>query len=508
LNCPWHPNKRAVTSCKDCGSEFCIECVRETDQTTLCPDCFRRKISEITREFREPVEKKDEQRAAPVSALPLGQPAAPVEEERSLLEEKTTPPAPRAAAPVEKKGRLGRKDRARRGKTISKPPMAPRPAPEAPPLFEEETPPPVPPAEAPVEKKGKFGIKDGAKREEPISKPLAPPQEDFLSQGPDEDFSQLAAETTKVGRWSRRARGEAATAAETASAAPAAETVEIPQAGEESTVTKAVEATRAEEKASVSETAALSEDSLLQDVMSTLLKPEAGTAEKPQAAAPESWVATTAEQTAPVKAAARKREAKVRPEKDAERWSFLAQPRSSEYTLIAVSWWRATIFIALMLLLGAVLWAVPNAYLIPKDQEYGIHAVAIGAILGLLFWWKAGKKHSTKLAVQAALTTLFALFIGEFLHWFLIIMKNAALRTIFFDFISFRFLWENGAEIMKNVVDAMFPLAFLWLLLMPTITAFIIGFGMPPVPEIFFQIWHALKGEAPKEKEASHGLEG
>jgi len=508
LNCPWHPNKRAVTSCKDCGSEFCIECVRETDQTTLCPDCFRRKISEITREFREPVEKKDEQRAAPVSALPLGQPAAPVEEERSLLEEKTTPPAPRAAAPVEKKGRLGRKDRARRGKTISKPPMAPRPAPEAPPLFEEETPPPVPPAEAPVEKKGKFGIKDGAKREEPISKPLAPPQEDFLSQGPDEDFSQLAAETTKVGRWSRRARGEAATAAETASAAPAAETVEIPQAGEESTVTKAVEATRAEEKASVSETAALSEDSLLQDVMSTLLKPEAGTAEKPQAAAPESWVATTAEQTAPVKAAARKREAKVRPEKDAERWSFLAQPRSSEYTLIAVSWWRATIFIALMLLLGAVLWAVPNAYLIPKDQEYGIHAVAIGAILGLLFWWKADKKHSTKLAVQAALTTLFALFIGEFLHWFLIIMKNAALRTIFFDFISFRFLWENGAEIMKNVVDAMFPLAFLWLLLMPTITAFIIGFGMPPVPEIFFQIWHALKGEAPKEKEASHGLEG
>ena len=508
MNCPWHPNKRAVTSCKDCGSEFCIECVRETDQTTLCPDCFRRKISEITREFREPVEKKDEQRAAPVSALPLGQPAAPVEEERSLLEEKTTPPAPRAAAPVEKKGRLGRKDRARRGKTISKPPMAPRPAPEAPPLFEEETPPPVPPAEAPVEKKGKFGIKDGAKREEPISKPLAPPQEDFLSQGPDEDFSQLAAETTKVGRWSRRARGEAATAAETASAAPAAETVEIPQAGEESTVTKAVEATRAEEKASVSETAALSEDSLLQDVMSTLLKPEAGTAEKPQAAAPESWVATTAEQTAPVKAAARKREAKVRPEKDAERWSFLAQPRSSEYTLIAVSWWRATIFIALMLLLGAVLWAVPNAYLIPKDQEYGIHAVAIGAILGLLFWWKADKKHSTKLAVQAALTTLFALFIGEFLHWFLIIMKNAALRTIFFDFISFRFLWENGAEIMKNVVDAMFPLAFLWLLLMPTITAFIIGFGMPPVPEIFFQIWHALKGEAPKEKEASHGLEG
>ena len=516
MNCPWHPNKRAVTSCKDCGSEFCIECVRETDQTTLCPDCFRRKISEITREFTEPAEKKDEQRAAPVSALPLGQPAAPAEEARTLFEEEAQPPAPRAAAAVEKKGRFGIKDRVRREKAVSEPKRAPRPAPEAPPLFEEETPPPTPPAEAPVEKKGRFGIKDGAKREEPASEPLAPsqpvpeasPQEDFLSQGPDEDFSQLAAETTRGGRWSRKARGEGATATETASAAPAAETVKIPQAGEESTVTKAVEATRAEEKASIAETAAPSEDSLLQDVMSTLLKPEAGTAEKPQAAAPESWVATTAEQTAPVKAAVRKREAKVRPEKDAERWSFLAQPRSSEYTLIAVSWWRATIFIALMLLLGAVLWAVPNAYLIPKDQEYGIHAVAIGAILGLLFWWKAGKKHSTKLAVQAALTTLFALFIGEFLHWLLIITKYDAFRTIFFDLISFRFLWENGADILRYAVEAMLPLAFLWLLLMPTITAFIIGFGMPPVPEIFFQIWHALKGEAPKEKEASHGLEG
>ncbi len=516
MNCPWHPNKRAVTSCKDCGSEFCIECVRETDQTTLCPDCFRRKISEITREFTEPAERKEEQPAAPASALLLGKPAAPAEEAQGLFEEETLPPPSRAAAAVEKKGRFGKKEKARREKAVSEARQAPRPAPEAPPLFEEETPPPAPPAETPVEKKSKAGTEERARREEPVSKPQAAPQpvpeaspqEDFLSQGPDEDFSQLAAETTRGGRWSRKARGEAATATETASAAPAAETVKIPQAGEESTVTKALEATRAEEKASVAETAAPSEDSLLQDVMSTLLKPEAGTAEKPQAAAPESWVATTAEQTAPVKAAVRKREAKVRPEKDAERWSFLAQPRSSEYTLIAVSWWRATIFIALMLLLGAVLWAVPNAYLIPKDQEYGIHAVAIGAILGLLFWWKAGKKHSTKLAVQAALTTLFALFTGEFLHWFLIIMKNAALRTIFFDFISFRFLWENGAEIMKNVVDAMFPLAFLWLLLMPTITAFIIGFGMPPVPEIFFQIWHALKGEAPKEKEASHGLEG
>jgi hypothetical protein len=54
----------------------------------------------------------------------------------------------------------------------------------------------------------------------------------------------------------------------------------------------------------------------------------------------------------------------------------------------------------------------------------------------------------------------------------------------------------------------MFPIAFLWILLMPTVTAFIIGFGMPPIPEVFLQFWRALRGQVPEEKEASHGLEG
>ena len=56
-------------------------------------------------------------------------------------------------------------------------------------------------------------------------------------------------------------------------------------------------------------------------------------------------------------------------------------------------------------------------------------------------------------------------------------------------------------------MEAMFPIAFLWLLILPTLTAFIVGFGLPPIPEIFFQAWHALKGRLPEEKEASHGLE-
>ena len=65
MNCPRHPGKRTVTACKDCGAEFCIDCVRETDQTTLCPECYRRKLSDITKEY-EPssLQQKPEPQAA------------------------------------------------------------------------------------------------------------------------------------------------------------------------------------------------------------------------------------------------------------------------------------------------------------------------------------------------------------------------------------------------------------------------------------------------------------
>jgi hypothetical protein len=480
LNCPWHPNKRVVASCKDCGADFCIECVRETDQTTLCPDCFRRKINDIAREFTEPAESKEEHHTAAVSALPVEKP-----------EERPQPP------PIKEDGLA---------------PAAPA---------------------APRAKKDKRWRKDKGKQERPDAEPPAPAmtQEDFLAQGPDDDFSQLGIDSVKRSRWSRRSK-EAAVAppAETTEAPRAEKTAEAPQADEKAAeaprvdkrdeVTPAAETAEvqaAEAEPPVAEASALSEDALLQDVMSTLLMPEVGGVEITPTAVPKKQVAVAAEQEALAKArvAASKKEAKARDkeekvpkERDMERWSFLAQPRSSEYTLIAVSWWRAALFIALMLLLGAVLWAVPNAYLIPKDQEYGIHAVAIGFIIGIAFWWKAGKKHSTKLAVQASLTTFFALFTGEFLHWFLIITKNSALRTIFFDLISFKFLWENGPDILRYTMEAMFPIAFLWLLFLPTLTAFIVGFGMPPIPEIFLQIWRAFKGQVPEEKEASHGLEG
>ena len=480
MNCPWHPNKRVVSSCKDCGTGFCIECVRETDQTTLCPDCYRRKLGEIAREFTEPAEETKAQGPASVSALPREETPRPAEP--SPFDDERAQPAP---VPREKKKTARRRGREKRERT-------------------------------PVE-------------------PLAPPSEDFLSQGPDDDFSQLGEGTTRLGRRPRQDKTEAPRQEQIVEAPVVEDVTAVPPAQDAAAAAPAediVEVPPAEKQTPQAKAAAPSEDRLLQDVMSTLLKPETAAAPRPAAMAVEKEPDTLA-QPAPAPPAAALETKKVRPsrastaaarrerraeralaamekaprEKSAERWSFLAQPRSSEYTLIATSWWRAAIFIALMLLLGAVLWAVPNV-LIPGDKEYGIHAVLVGLVLGLAFWWKAGKKHGTKLAVQAALTTFFALFIGEFLHWFLTIMRYSAFRTIFFDLISFKFLWENGAEILRLSMEAMFPIAFIWLLLLPTLTAFIVGFGMPPIPEIFFQVWHAFKGQVPEEKEASHGLEG
>ena len=432
MQCPRHPDKRTIANCRDCGAEFCIECVKETDQSNYCPDCYRRRLKAMTEQFSSGVLKEEalEEPPAPRKESPLAE-----EEEISALfvgeaptEEETVEAKPkRRLFPV-----MGKRSRGK---------------------GEEET---VEPAHE-KEKEGEG-------------------EEEFLARGPDEDFSVLR-KGEKKEKKERKARERRRRKKETA--APSEEKAEAP-------VDKAGEAAAAQ--------APDSEEDLLQDVVSTLMKPEA--AEAGAAAATGKAVEETAERS------------RARREERAERWSFLSQPRSSQYTILSDKWWKSAIFIALMLLLGAALWAVPNAYLIPGDMEYGIHAVAIGIILGLLFWWKAGKAHGTKLAIQAALATLFALMIGEFFHWFLVVMKHSAFRTIFFDLISFKFIWENGPEVMEKTVEAMFPWAFLWVLILPTLVAFVIGYGMPPIPEIFFQIGRALKGEPQKEKEAGHGVEG
>jgi hypothetical protein len=120
LNCPRHPQKRTVTACKDCGAGFCIDCVRETDQTTLCPECYRRKLGELAREYAE-----EPTPSAPVKAVP--------EREDRFV------PAVEAAPEKGRRGRAARKQEleARRKRLMERPPRA------FPPELEEEAPPPI-----------------------------------------------------------------------------------------------------------------------------------------------------------------------------------------------------------------------------------------------------------------------------------------------------------------------------------------------------------------------------
>ena len=184
----------------------------------------------------------------------------------------------------------------------------------------------------------------------------------------------------------------------------------------------------------------------------------------------------------------------------AERWSFLSQPRQADTTYVALSKTGAALFVTGMWLAAAALWAVPNAYLVPRDNEWVIHAVSVGAVVSLCFWWKAGKRHSTKLAVQAMLVTVFGLLAGEFLHAFLVVMKQPAFRIIFMDVISLNFIRENGGELLSAIVEDMFPVSYLWILLPPAALAFLVGYGMPPIPEIFFDLGRALRGKTKAEK--------
>ena len=41
MNCFYHPNQPAVTTCTDCGKGLCTQCARRT-QPIVCPDCFNK----------------------------------------------------------------------------------------------------------------------------------------------------------------------------------------------------------------------------------------------------------------------------------------------------------------------------------------------------------------------------------------------------------------------------------------------------------------------------------
>ncbi len=199
--------------------------------------------------------------------------------------------------------------------------------------------------------------------------------------------------------------------------------------------------------------------------------------------------------------ALKRAEARVQRE---ERWGFLAQPRAISETRLGKTRWRAALFIIVTGIVATLLWALPNALLIKGDTEYGLHAIAIGALVGLVLWWKAGKAHSTRLAFEAAAITLVGIVLGEMLHWTIIVAKEPFFRTVF-DIISFKVFFTRLGTITGRIFPEMFPLNFLSILALPALVAFAIGFGSPPIPEIFGQMWRALRHGHSTEPENADG---
>ncbi len=195
--------------------------------------------------------------------------------------------------------------------------------------------------------------------------------------------------------------------------------------------------------------------------------------------------------------------AKARRERE-ERWGFLAQPRAVSETRLGSTRPRAALFVIVTGIVALLLWALPNALLIKGDTEYGLHALAIGALVGLALWWRAGRKHSTRLAWEATAITIVSIVLGEMLHWTIVIWKEQFFRTVF-DIISFKFFFTHLPSIMGKIFPEMFPLNFIWIIVLPALIAFIIGFGSPPIPEIFGQMWRALRHRHAAEPEGADG---
>ena len=315
--------------------------------------------------------------------------------------------------------------------------------------------------------------------------------EAFLARGPDYDFSELKREP----RLSVPAPGGAA--------------------GKAVTVSGLGEGGRSAAPG-VEEQPPAEPDQVLDEVLASLAAtaaPEAVEArprgESPAAEAGEIPLQQTARERLAELAEQRRREKERRRKERAERWSFLAQPRAEEPTFIATTKTRAVLVVLGFWLMAVLLWAVPNAFLpfwpFARDNESLLWAQVVGIAVGLCLWRKAGRAHGTKLAVQAALITLFGIIAGEFVHWFLMVYKEEAFRTIISQLLTFRFIQEQGAEILGHVTDAIFSRGFVLMVALPTILAFIIGFGMPPIPEFLFELWGAATGRGSRAPASGAG---
>ena len=53
---------------------------------------------------------------------------------------------------------------------------------------------------------------------------------------------------------------------------------------------------------------------------------------------------------------------------------------------------------------------------------------------------------------------------------------------------------------MSAILDYMFPVSYLWIIIPSALVAFLVGYGMPPIPEIIFELGRAMRGKTKAEK--------
>jgi len=137
LDCERHPGQKTIGRCLECGKGICPQCVTDTDQVLVCPECFQKEIDQIAFAMeaargKAPKARKPKKGELPVAPEVAPPPAVKPQQAASLLDvipaaEQLPPPAeapsafvpPPGPPPVEE---VTAKPRGKAGK--EKPPRA------------------------------------------------------------------------------------------------------------------------------------------------------------------------------------------------------------------------------------------------------------------------------------------------------------------------------------------------------------------------------------------------
>lgn len=224
------------------------------------------------------------------------------------------------------------------------------------------------------------------------------------------------------------------------------------------------------------------DEGIIEDVMSVLIGSEEESATATEASTQQ---ITSSVLVAKEDSKKEGKEKKGKEKKHSKAGDFLAQERIFENTSIAENWWKTALFFAAVIFAGIALWALPRVYILPGRVE-SLYMLMIGLATGLVFWWKAGKAHSTKLAVQAAASVFVIVVLGEWISQILWLQSKIPILKIiqFWDLMDI--IIKEWATLITEFAKSIFSPHFGVILFGSCFIAFVVGFGMPPIPEMFY----------------------